>query len=95
MWKFGNKKYGKRAWDVDRLFVSFFVTKFPKNVRSICEKHEFVSDVYMVNKLLKLGRRFAFVRFLRVYGEWALELKFRTEWRGSFHLFELWEGSQG
>ncbi|CAI9293387.1 unnamed protein product [Lactuca saligna] len=46
-----------------------------------------VNDVYTARKLSKLGKRFAFVRFLKVKDAMLPERKLRDIWIGSYHLF--------
>ncbi|CAI9297199.1 unnamed protein product [Lactuca saligna] len=46
-----------------------------------------MADVYIAKKLSKLGKRFAFVRFIKVSDEKLLERKIREIWLGSYHLF--------
>ncbi|CAI9303836.1 unnamed protein product [Lactuca saligna] len=46
-----------------------------------------VADVYIAKKLSKLGKCFAFVRFIKVSDEKLLEIKIREIWLGSYHLF--------
>ena len=48
-----------------------YITNFPtsmgsKDLWQLCDKHGTVADVYITHKLSKIGRRFAFVRFLKV-----------------------------
>lgn len=68
------------AWSMDKLSVPFYFTNFPNVVDSkklwdICDRYGVVSDVYMDLKLSKLGKRFAFVRFIKVDNERDLESK--------------------
>ncbi|CAH1421341.1 unnamed protein product [Lactuca virosa] len=77
---------------VDNLSFSFYVTNFPPNadVKSlwdVCAKIGTVADVYMARKLSKLGKRFAFVRFIRASDDQLLERRLWEIWMGSYHLF--------
>nr|GEY64477.1 RNA-directed DNA polymerase, eukaryota [Tanacetum cinerariifolium] len=45
------------------------------------------ADVYIAKKLSKVGRRFAFVRFLRVSNNESLINDLNTIWIGSYHLY--------
>ncbi|CAH1436636.1 unnamed protein product [Lactuca virosa] len=70
----------------------FFVTNFPPDadVKSLweeCDKVGNVVDIYIARKLSKIGKRFAFVRFIKVKDDLLLEQKLRDIWMGSYHLF--------
>ncbi|KAL4567727.1 hypothetical protein LXL04_023319 [Taraxacum kok-saghyz] len=71
---------------------SFYVTNFPgiftvKDLWNLCSKHGRVSEVYIGQKLSKLGKRFAFVRFFKGQNTVLLEERLRSLWIGSYHLF--------
>ncbi|GKC32179.1 RNA-directed DNA polymerase, eukaryota [Tanacetum coccineum] len=56
---------------VVRISKSIFVTNFPDNLGSkelwkVCEGYGKVIDVFIPNRRSKAGKRFAFVRFIRV-----------------------------
>ncbi|CAI9292831.1 unnamed protein product [Lactuca saligna] len=72
--------------------VSIYITNFPPNMESqdlwkMCGEVGTVSDVYLGRKLSKLGKRFAFVRFLRVQDESELARKLSAIWIGNHHVF--------
>lgn len=46
-----------------------------------------VVDVYIAGKLNKFGKRFGFVRFIRVRNEKALEKELNSIWNGGYKLF--------
>ena len=58
-----------------------------KELWDACEKAGTVADVYIAKKLSKLGKRFAFVHFIKVSDEKLLESKIRDTWLDSYHLF--------
>ncbi|KAL4581812.1 hypothetical protein LXL04_006340 [Taraxacum kok-saghyz] len=71
---------------------SFYMTNFPgsftiNDLRNLCSKHGRVSDVYISQKLSKLGKLFAFVRFFKGQKAVLLEEKLRSICIGSYHLF--------
>ncbi|GJX56953.1 RNA-directed DNA polymerase, eukaryota [Tanacetum coccineum] len=71
---------------------SVFVTNFPKSVTSRvlwekCQVYGTVVDVFIPNKLSKAGKRFAFVRFIKVFNLDRLVANLCTLWIGSYHLF--------
>ncbi|GJV92918.1 RNA-directed DNA polymerase, eukaryota [Tanacetum coccineum] len=71
---------------------SVFVTNFPKSVTSRvlwekCQVYGTVVDVFIPNKLTKAGKRFAFVRFIKVFNLDRLVANLCTLWIGSYHLF--------
>lgn len=79
---------------VDNLSSSFYVTNFlsiadVKSLWDVCAKIGTVADVYMARKLSKLGKRVAFVRFIKVSNDHLLERRLREIWMGSYHLFAL------
>nr|GEU68052.1 RNA-directed DNA polymerase, eukaryota, reverse transcriptase zinc-binding domain protein [Tanacetum cinerariifolium] len=72
--------------------VTAYITNFPtsldsKDLWQHCEKHGTVTDVYIARKLSKVGRRFAFVRFLKVKDPRLLIEALNKIWIGSYHLF--------
>ncbi|KAL4564872.1 hypothetical protein LXL04_028947 [Taraxacum kok-saghyz] len=91
--RMGNKRRfnGVHA-DVSRVPVSFFVTNLPKNIQpgelwKRCAKIGSVVDVFISPKLSKMGRRFGFVRFIRVTVKKEVEKKLYEIWIESYHLF--------
>nr|GEZ65507.1 RNA-directed DNA polymerase, eukaryota [Tanacetum cinerariifolium] len=76
---------------VTQISKSVFVTNFPKNFESsdlwkICEGYGNVIDVYIPNRKSKAGKRFAFVRFIRVEDIDRLIGNICTIWIGWFYL---------
>ncbi|GJU05240.1 RNA-directed DNA polymerase, eukaryota [Tanacetum coccineum] len=70
---------------------SIFVTNFPDDVGSsdlwkVCEGYGKVVDVFIPNRRSKAGKRFAFVRFIRVDNIDRLVRNLCTIWIGRFHL---------
>ncbi|GKE11166.1 RNA-directed DNA polymerase, eukaryota, partial [Tanacetum coccineum] len=70
---------------------SIFVTNFPDDVGSsdlwkVCEGYGKVVDVFIPNRRSKAGKRFAFVRFIRVDNIDRLVQNLCTIWIGRFHL---------
>ncbi|GJW50462.1 RNA-directed DNA polymerase, eukaryota [Tanacetum coccineum] len=93
---FNNKNWGRRDRskedDVGNLSQSIFVTNFPascgkKELWEVGAKHGAVVDVFVANRMSKAGKRFAFIRFIRVKDVDRLVSLLRGEWIGSFHLF--------
>ncbi|GKC18431.1 RNA-directed DNA polymerase, eukaryota, nucleotide-binding alpha-beta plait domain protein, partial [Tanacetum coccineum] len=71
---------------------SIFVTNFPVSVCSrdlwkVCSTYGTVVDVFIPSKLSKAGKRFAFVRFIKVFNLDRLVENLCTLWIGSHHLF--------
>ncbi|GJW76393.1 RNA-directed DNA polymerase, eukaryota [Tanacetum coccineum] len=58
-----------------------------KDLWRLCEKQGTVTDVYIARKLSKIGRRFAFVRYLKVKNSGSLMEALNKIWIGSYHLF--------
>ncbi|GJS73039.1 RNA-directed DNA polymerase, eukaryota [Tanacetum coccineum] len=70
---------------------SIFVTNFPDNTTSadlwnICQTYGVVVDVYIPNRRSKVGKRFAFVRFIKVTNVERLVGNLCTLWIGRMHL---------
>nr|GEX02748.1 RNA-directed DNA polymerase, eukaryota, nucleotide-binding alpha-beta plait domain protein [Tanacetum cinerariifolium] len=70
---------------------SIFVTNFPDNSTSkdlweICQGYGTVVDVYIPNRKSKAGKRFAFVRFIKVDNVGRLVGNLCTLWIGRMHL---------
>nr|GEU53015.1 hypothetical protein [Tanacetum cinerariifolium] len=59
------------ADDVNKIFTSIFVTNFPdqfyaKDLWRVCEQYGNVVDAFIPHRGSKVGKRFGFVRFIRV-----------------------------
>nr|GEW23296.1 RNA-directed DNA polymerase, eukaryota, nucleotide-binding alpha-beta plait domain protein [Tanacetum cinerariifolium] len=70
---------------------SIFVTNFPddtsaKALWSVCQTYGTVVDVFILNRKSKAGKRFAFVRFIRVDNVDRLVGNLCTLWIGRMHL---------
>nr|GEX32290.1 RNA-directed DNA polymerase, eukaryota, nucleotide-binding alpha-beta plait domain protein [Tanacetum cinerariifolium] len=70
---------------------SIFVTNFLNNTTSadlwkICQTYGVVVYVYIPNRRLKVGKRFAFVRFIKVTNVERLVGNLCTLWIGRMHL---------
>ncbi|GJU24563.1 RNA-directed DNA polymerase, eukaryota, nucleotide-binding alpha-beta plait domain protein [Tanacetum coccineum] len=70
---------------------SIFVTNFPdsttaKDLWKICQGYGSVVDVFIPNRKSKAGKRFAFVRFIRVGNIERLVDNISTLWIGRMHL---------
>nr|GFA87687.1 hypothetical protein [Tanacetum cinerariifolium] len=76
---------------VIRISKSVFVTNFPdifgsRDLWSLCEEYGKVVDVFIPNQKSKAGKRFAFVRFIRVDDMDRLIGNLCTLWVGRLHL---------
>nr|GEU61220.1 RNA-directed DNA polymerase, eukaryota [Tanacetum cinerariifolium] len=58
-----------------------------KDLWKLCEKQGMMADVYIARKLSKIGRRFAFVRFLKIQKFESLIESLKKVWIDSYHLF--------
>nr|GEW25080.1 hypothetical protein [Tanacetum cinerariifolium] len=75
-----------------RISKSVFVSNFPegctpKDLWKVCNDYGTVVDVFIPNKKSKAGKRFAFVRFIKVINLDRLIENLNTTWIGRFHLF--------
>nr|GEX10852.1 RNA-directed DNA polymerase, eukaryota, nucleotide-binding alpha-beta plait domain protein [Tanacetum cinerariifolium] len=90
---------GERNWNSHRskedltqkISKSIFVTNFPDHVSArdiwgTCKAYGTVVDVYIPYKKSKAGKRFAFVRFIKVKNLDRLVINLCTIWIGSYHL---------
>ncbi|GKE47179.1 RNA-directed DNA polymerase, eukaryota, nucleotide-binding alpha-beta plait domain protein [Tanacetum coccineum] len=71
---------------------SVYVTNFPDATQSgdlwkVCSAYGTVIDVYIPNKRAKSGKRFAFVRFIKVSNLARLLENLCTIWIGRYHLY--------
>nr|GFA37584.1 hypothetical protein CTI12_AA191580 [Tanacetum cinerariifolium] len=76
---------------VIRISKSVFVTNFPdsfgsRDLWSLCEEYGKVVDLFIPNRKSKAGKRFAFVRFIRVDDMDPLIDNLCTLWVGRLHL---------
>nr|GEW66114.1 RNA-directed DNA polymerase, eukaryota [Tanacetum cinerariifolium] len=74
-----------------KISKSFFVTNFPDHISArdlwrTCKAYGTVVDVYIPYKKSKAGKRFAFVRFIKVKNFNRLVANLCTIWIGSYHL---------
>ncbi|GJZ47588.1 RNA-directed DNA polymerase, eukaryota [Tanacetum coccineum] len=79
-----------KEYQVTHISKSVFVTNFPENFESndlwkICEGYGKVVDVYIPNRKSKEGKRFAFIRFIKVGDMDRLIGNLCTIWIGQFH----------
>nr|GFA81482.1 hypothetical protein [Tanacetum cinerariifolium] len=75
-----------------RIYKSVFVSDFPegftpKDLWKVCNDYGTVVDVFIPNKKSKAGKRFAFVRFIKVINLDRLIENLNTIWIGRFYLF--------
>nr|GEY57787.1 reverse transcriptase zinc-binding domain-containing protein [Tanacetum cinerariifolium] len=103
IWRIGKHKRSKDggvgksidnpyARSVENVSFSFFITNFPntldaKTLWTWCMMHGKVMDVYIANKLSKFGKRFGFIRFMRIKDENEFARKLSQQWIGSHHLY--------
>ncbi|GKC18050.1 RNA-directed DNA polymerase, eukaryota, nucleotide-binding alpha-beta plait domain protein [Tanacetum coccineum] len=85
------KSFRSKEDQVNRISKSGFVTNFPdsfgsRDLWSLCEVYGKVVDVFIPNRKSKAGKRFAFVRFIRVEDMDRLIGNLCTLWVGRFHL---------
>ena len=81
-----------KADDVSKIAKSVFVTNFPESsfVRDLwkaCSVFGTVVDVFIPSKKSKAGKRFAFVRFIKVFNLDRLVENLCTIWIGRYHLY--------
>ncbi|GJX57117.1 RNA-directed DNA polymerase, eukaryota [Tanacetum coccineum] len=81
-----------KADQTARISKSVFVSNFPdgctsKDLWKVCNDYGTVVDVYIPSKKSKVGKRFAFVRFIKVNNMDRLIANLNTIWMGSYHLF--------
>ncbi|GJV12261.1 RNA-directed DNA polymerase, eukaryota, partial [Tanacetum coccineum] len=77
--------------DVLNISTSFFVTNFPeqtttKELWRLCKQYGNVIDVFIPNRRSKLGKRFGFVRFIKILDVERLVNNLCTIWIGKFKL---------
>ncbi|PWA87349.1 hypothetical protein CTI12_AA133490 [Artemisia annua] len=75
-----------------KISQSIFVTNFPDSVNSHdlwreCNVYGTVVDVFIPFKKSKVGKRFAFVRFIKVFNLDRLVKNLCTIWIGRHHLY--------
>ncbi|PWA67411.1 hypothetical protein CTI12_AA318580 [Artemisia annua] len=92
--QFGFRKRGLRSEEdiIQAVSQATYVTNFPatcgtKELREIGAKHGVVVDVFISNRLSKAGKRFGFLKFIRVKDLDKLVNLLKEEWIGNFHLF--------
>nr|GEV33991.1 nucleotide-binding alpha-beta plait domain-containing protein [Tanacetum cinerariifolium] len=76
---------------VQKISTSIFVTDFPdrakaKDLWNVCKQYGQVVDAFIPNRKSKVGKRYGFVQFIRVYDVGRLVSNLCTLWMGSHHL---------
>ncbi|GJX54185.1 RNA-directed DNA polymerase, eukaryota, reverse transcriptase zinc-binding domain protein [Tanacetum coccineum] len=76
---------------VYNIFTSIFVTNFPdqtnaKELWRLCNQYGNVIDSFIPNRRSKVGKRFGFVRFIKIYDVERLVNNLCTIWIGNFEL---------
>nr|GEY50189.1 RNA-directed DNA polymerase, eukaryota [Tanacetum cinerariifolium] len=77
--------------EVQKISTSIFVTNSPdhakaKDLWNICKQYSQVVDAFIPDRKSKAGKRYGFVRFIRVYDVDRLVSNLCTLWMGSHHL---------
>ncbi|GJY39337.1 nucleotide-binding alpha-beta plait domain-containing protein [Tanacetum coccineum] len=78
--------------EVQKMSTSVFITNFPdsfsaKDLFKTCSQYGYVVDAYILNKRSKIGKRFGFVRFIKVFNEERLVNNLCTLWVGRYRLY--------
>nr|GEY77596.1 DIE2/ALG10 family [Tanacetum cinerariifolium] len=77
--------------EVQKISTSIFVTNFldhakAKDLWNVCKQYGQVVDAFIPDRKSKAGKRYGFVRFIRVYDVDHLVSNLCTLWMGSHHL---------
>lgn len=77
---------------LERMSMAFYVTNFPhqvtaKDLWKKCMGIGTVVDVFIPNRLSKAGRRFGFVKFIKVDNAAQLLSNLKGIWFGNYHMF--------
>nr|GEX58705.1 nucleotide-binding alpha-beta plait domain-containing protein [Tanacetum cinerariifolium] len=80
------------ADDVSKVAKSVFVTNFPESISprdlwKSCSMYGTVVDIFIPSKKSKAGKRFTFVRFIKVFNLDRLVENLCTIWIGRYHLY--------
>ncbi|GJZ29560.1 RNA-directed DNA polymerase, eukaryota [Tanacetum coccineum] len=87
--KYGSNMGSKRSKedDVSKISTSVFITNFPesfnaKDLWNVCKQYRNIIDAYIPNRRSKAGKRFGFVRFIKIFDEKRLINNLCTIWVG-------------
>ncbi|PWA63616.1 hypothetical protein CTI12_AA325270 [Artemisia annua] len=77
--------------EVQKISTSIFITNFPeyakaKDLWNVCKQYGHVVDAFIPDRKSKAGKRFGFVRFIRVYDVDRLVSNLCMLWIGNHHL---------
>nr|GEU37501.1 DIE2/ALG10 family [Tanacetum cinerariifolium] len=77
--------------EVQKISTSIFVTNFSdhakaKDLWNICKQYGQVVDAFILDRKSNAGKRYGFIRFIRVYDVDRLVSNLCTLWMGSHHL---------
>nr|GEZ66046.1 protein kinase-like domain-containing protein [Tanacetum cinerariifolium] len=80
-----------RPEEVQKISTSIYVTSFPdhakaKDLWNVCKQYDQVVDAFIPDRKSKAGKRYGFVRFIRVYDVDRLVSNLCTLWMWSHHL---------
>nr|GEV21735.1 ribonuclease H-like domain-containing protein [Tanacetum cinerariifolium] len=78
--------------EVQKISTSIFVTNFSDHAKAndlwnICKQYSQVVDAFIPDRKSKAGKRYGFIRFIRVYDVERLVSNLCTLWMGSHHLY--------
>nr|GEW46265.1 RNA-directed DNA polymerase, eukaryota, reverse transcriptase zinc-binding domain protein [Tanacetum cinerariifolium] len=84
-------EYRSKENEVRKLSTSIFVTNFPekcstKELWNACKQYGTIVDTFIPDRRSKLGKRFGFVCFIKIYDVERLVNNLCTIWIGSFKL---------
>ncbi|PWA67905.1 hypothetical protein CTI12_AA244900 [Artemisia annua] len=87
-----DRRSTKKHETIDKVSVSYYITNLPKDIQpreiwNRCTSIGTIVDVYVAQKLSKMGRRFGFVRFIKVKDTREVEKRLCDIWFGNYHVF--------
>ncbi|GJV30473.1 RNA-directed DNA polymerase, eukaryota [Tanacetum coccineum] len=90
--KYRDRRTTEKHEAIDKVSVSYYITNLPQDIptREIwnrCASIGTIVDVYVAQKLSKMGRRFGFVRFIKVKDTKEVEKRLCDIWFGNYHVF--------
>ncbi|GKB84662.1 RNA-directed DNA polymerase, eukaryota, reverse transcriptase zinc-binding domain protein [Tanacetum coccineum] len=89
---FRDRRSSEKYEAIDKVSVSYYITNLPKDIQpreiwNRCASIGTIVDVYVAQKSSKMGRRFGFVRFIRVKNTKEVEKRLCEIWFESYHVF--------
>ncbi|GKA58463.1 RNA-directed DNA polymerase, eukaryota [Tanacetum coccineum] len=89
---YGDRRATEKHEAIDKVSVSYYITNLlkdiqPRDIWNRCARIGTIVDVYVEQKLSKMGRGFGFMRFIRIKDTKEVGKRLCDIWFGNYHVF--------